>query len=137
VFSVLKIQRIFLTIGFDIAYGTSIHDVTFGPFYTSQRVTKIKPLPVTDRGGLYGCEVLRIPHCLDNWLTTGGKVVRPTHRPRSTPQKRYFSASGTYFCYRLSQPQGLVRLEGIGELKKCIHFIGSRTHGLPTCSIVP
>jgi hypothetical protein len=28
----------------------------------------------------------------------GGKVVSPTHRPRSTPQKHYFSASGTHFC---------------------------------------
>jgi hypothetical protein len=25
--------------------------------------------------------MLRIPHCLDNRLTDGGKVVSPTHRP--------------------------------------------------------
>jgi hypothetical protein len=60
--------------------------------------SKSKAIPVTDRGGLWGCETLRIPHCLDNRLIDGGKVVRPTHRPRSTPQKRYFSASGTNFC---------------------------------------
>jgi hypothetical protein len=36
--------------------------------------------------------MLRIPHCLDNRLTDGGKVVSPTHRPRSTPHKHYFSA---------------------------------------------
>jgi hypothetical protein len=29
---------------------------------------------------------------------TWRKVVSPMHRPRSTKQKHYFSASGTYFC---------------------------------------
>jgi hypothetical protein len=29
-----------------------------------------------------------------------------------------------------------VRLEGLGQLKK-IHLIGTRTHDLPACSIVP
>jgi hypothetical protein len=53
-------------------------------------------MPVTDRGGIYGCEILRIQHCLENRLTDGGKVVSPTHRPRSTPQE-HFSASGTFF----------------------------------------
>jgi hypothetical protein len=33
------------------------------------------------------------------------------------PQKHYFSASGTHFCYRLSKPQGLVWPEGLGKLK--------------------
>jgi hypothetical protein len=42
-----------------------------------------------------GCEMLRIPHCLDSRLTDGGKVVSPTHRPRSTPQKHFFFC----FCY--------------------------------------
>jgi hypothetical protein len=55
-------------------------------------------IPVTGRGGLYGCEMLRMPRCLDNLLTDGGKVVSPTHRPHSTPQKHYFSASGTHYC---------------------------------------
>jgi hypothetical protein len=52
----------------------------------------------TGRGGLYGCEKLRISYYLDNLMTDGGKVVNPTHRPSSTPQKHYFSASGTHFC---------------------------------------
>jgi hypothetical protein len=43
-------------------------------------------------------EMLRIPHCLDNRPTDDGEVVSPTHRPRSTPEKHYFSASGTNFC---------------------------------------
>jgi hypothetical protein len=80
--------------------------------------------------------MLRIPHCLDNWHTDGGKVVSPTHRPRSTPQKHYFSASGAHFCYGLSEPQGLVWPEGLGRLKKFIHLMGSRTRDLPACSIM-
>jgi hypothetical protein len=32
--------------------------------------------------------MLRIPHCLDNRLIDGGKVVSPTHQPHFTPQKR-------------------------------------------------
>jgi hypothetical protein len=43
-------------------------------------------------------ETLRNPHCLDNRFTDGGKVVSPAHRPRSTPQKHYSSASATHFC---------------------------------------
>jgi hypothetical protein len=42
--------------------------------------------------------MLRIQHCLDNRLTDGGKVVSLMHRPCSTPQKHYFSASGTNFA---------------------------------------
>jgi hypothetical protein len=42
--------------------------------------------------------MLRILHCLDNQLTDGGKVISPTHRPRSTLQKHCFSVSGTHFC---------------------------------------
>jgi hypothetical protein len=34
--------------------------------------------------------MLRIPHCLDNRLTDGGKVVSPTHRPHFTHKKHYF-----------------------------------------------
>jgi hypothetical protein len=62
--------------------------------------------------------MVRIPHCLDNRLIDGGKVVSPTNPPRSTSQKHYFPASGTHFCYRLSKPQGLVRQEELGKLKK-------------------
>jgi hypothetical protein len=48
-------------------------------------------IPVTGREGLWGCEMLRIPHCLDIWLTDGGKVASPTHRPLITPQNHYLS----------------------------------------------
>jgi hypothetical protein len=78
-----------------------------------------------------------MPHCTDNRLTDGCKVVSLTRRPRSTPHKYYFSASGTHFCWRLSKSQGLVWPEGLCKLKELIHFIGSRTRDLPACSIVP
>jgi hypothetical protein len=80
--------------------------------------------------------MLRIPYCLDNRLADGGEVIILTHRPRSTPQKCYFSASGTHFSQRLSKPKGLVLPEGLGKLKN-IQLIGSRTRDLPACSIVP
>jgi hypothetical protein len=48
---------------------------------------KNKAIPVTGRGGLLGCEMLKISHCLHNRLTAGGKVVNPTHRPRSASHK--------------------------------------------------
>jgi hypothetical protein len=38
---------------------------------------------------------------------------------------------------RLSKPQGLLRLEGLGKLKKCNELIGSGTRDLPACSVVP
>jgi tRNA (Thr-GGU) A37 N-methylase len=59
----------------------------------------VKRYPVTGLGGLQGCEMLWILHCLDNRLTNGKKVVRPTHGLRFTPQ-------------------GLVRPEGLGKLEK-------------------
>jgi hypothetical protein len=50
---------------------------------------------------------------LDNKLTNGGKILSPTHRPRFTPQKHYFSASGIHFCWRLSEPPGSITAEKI------------------------
>jgi hypothetical protein len=62
--------------------------------------------------------MLRIPQCISNRHTDGGEVISPRHRPRSIPQKHKFSASCTYFCYRLSKFQGLVRPEGLGKCKE-------------------
>jgi hypothetical protein len=36
---------------------------------------KSKAIIVTGRGGLYGCELLRISRCLDKLLTDGGQIV--------------------------------------------------------------
>jgi hypothetical protein len=33
---------------------------------------KSKAIPVTSLGSLQGCEMLRMPHCIDNRLTDGG-----------------------------------------------------------------
>jgi hypothetical protein len=61
-------------------------------------------------------ELLRIPYCLDNWLTDRGEFVSPTHRLHSTPQKHYyFYASGTHFFWRLSKSQSLVWPDGLGK----------------------
>jgi hypothetical protein len=45
-----------------------------------------KDIPVTGRGGPWGCGRLRLPHYLDKWLIDGGKVVSPTRRPHFTPR---------------------------------------------------
>jgi hypothetical protein len=81
---------------------------------------KSKAIPLKGRGGLHGCEMLGIPYCLDNWLTDGSKVVSPMHWSHSTPQKHYFSTSGTHFC----KPKSLARLEGFDKVKTLIHFSG-------------
>jgi hypothetical protein len=75
--------------------------------------------------------MLRIPHCLDNRLTDGVKVVISIHPPHFIPQKHYFYVSGTHFCSRLSKPQGLVRPEGLGKFKKSPHRLSNpRPSGL-------
>jgi hypothetical protein len=59
--------------------------------------------------------MLRISQGLDNRPTDGGNVVSLTHRSCCTPQKHFFVVSGRHFWIN---PKGLVRLEGIGKLKK-------------------
>jgi hypothetical protein len=39
------------------------------------KTSKSKVIPVTGRGGLYDCEMLSIPHCVDNRLTDGDNVA--------------------------------------------------------------
>jgi hypothetical protein len=78
---------------------------------------RVKAIPITGSGGLQACEMLRITHFIDKRLTDGSKVSH-MHRPSSTTQKHYLSASDTHFCQRLSKSQGLVRWEELGELEK-------------------
>jgi hypothetical protein len=47
---------------------------------------KTKAIRITGLGGLECCEMLRVPHCLDNRLIDGGKYVILTHPPHFTPQ---------------------------------------------------
>jgi hypothetical protein len=53
---------------------------------------KSRALPIR---GLEGCEMLRIPRCLDNRLTDGGNVVSP-----NTPAALY-SAETLIFHYSI------------------------------------
>jgi hypothetical protein len=55
---------------------------------------KGKTIPVTGRGGPYGCETSRLPHFLDSRLTDGVEVVSLTRRPPFTLMK----IPGTNFC---------------------------------------
>jgi hypothetical protein len=48
--------------------------------------SKSKAIPVTGRGGLYGCEMSRIPYYLDNRL---GEIVSLTRRQGSSPQEEF------------------------------------------------
>jgi hypothetical protein len=65
--------------------------------------------------------MLRIPHCLDNRLIDGGKVVSPTHPPHFTPQKRY------YFQVILNTSHHLLNVllqlaDKLDLLKKCFWY---------------
>jgi hypothetical protein len=46
-------------------------------------------IPVTDCGGQYGCETLRLPQFLDNWLRDSSEVSLMC-RPSFTPQEDYW-----------------------------------------------
>jgi hypothetical protein len=61
-----------------------------------------KAVPVTGLGGLYGYEIVKIPHCLENRLVNGSYVVSLKRRLPFTPE----ITSVTYFCQRLSKSQG-------------------------------
>jgi hypothetical protein len=74
--------------------------------------------------------------CLDSRLIDGGKVASLAHRPRSALQKHDLSASGTHFFQRLNKPLGLMRLEGLGKIKKILYLVESRTRDLSVCSIM-
>jgi hypothetical protein len=54
---------------------------------------EVKLSPLTGRGGLWGCEMLRIPHFLDNRLKNGIEVV--LYYPETF--------SDIHFCYSRSQ----------------------------------
>jgi hypothetical protein len=72
-----------------------------------------------------------LPHFLDSRLTDDGEVVSLTRR-RPLPFLVLISVRG------LVDPKAIVRLEGLGQLKKISSYlIGSRTRDVPACSIVP
>jgi hypothetical protein len=64
----------------------------------SNRVSTVhasKAIPVTGLGGLQGCEMLRIPHCLDNRLTVNCEILATcssTYSPvRTSLETQYIS----------------------------------------------
>jgi hypothetical protein len=49
-------------------------------------------MPVTDREGPWGCEMLSIPHCLDNRLTVNSEIpatCSSTYSPVRTSQEAH------------------------------------------------
>jgi hypothetical protein len=45
---------------------------------------KVKTIYITGRRGIWACQMLWIPHFIDNQLTGGSKYVSLTRRPLST-----------------------------------------------------
>jgi hypothetical protein len=63
-------------------------------------------------GGLKGCDILRISHCVDNWLTDGGEAVSLTCQPHSTSQKHIpgnHLVSGSVSCRTIVCMTGKIR----------------------------
>jgi hypothetical protein len=74
---------------------------------TEYNIQKSNPIPATGRGGLWGCEMSRIPTFYRQW----------THRWRLgcqpyTPAALYtHKSSGPHFCYMLSNPGAMAWLK--------------------------
>jgi hypothetical protein len=94
-------------------------------------------MSVTGRGGPWYCETSQLSLFIDNRLTYGGKVFRPT-RP-STIYSRPRKVPGTHFCQRTCILQGRsVAIRKKLEIRKIrkIQDLGNRTHYLPAFSTV-
>jgi hypothetical protein len=76
--------------------------------------------------------MLRIPHCLDNRLTDGGKAVSLTHRPIFNPGRLLVLVS----LRGRIDPRAIARLEGLGQLNNPISSpeIKPATCRVPHCA---
>jgi hypothetical protein len=95
--------------------------------------SKGKAIPVTGRGGAWGCETSRLPHFLDTRLT-GGRELSAFPVGRSLPPGRFLvliSVRGWV------NTRAIVRLKGLDQLKNLVTSSGIETGDLPACSIVP
>jgi hypothetical protein len=68
----------------------------------------------------------RLPHCLDNRLTDGSKVIKPYVPAALYPPGRFLVLISVR--HRVD-PRAIMWLEGLGQLKK-IHLIRTWTRGL-------
>jgi hypothetical protein len=84
---------------------------------------KGKDIPVTDRGGPWGCETSRLPHFLDNRLTEGGEVSLTRWSPRKI--------LGSHFYQRLIGPRGYSTTGRVRSIEKSSDLIGNWIRGLP------
>jgi hypothetical protein len=68
----------------------SVHRKAIPQSFLVTTESKSKDILVTGLGGLYGCEMLRIPHCLDNRLTVNCEILATcscTYSPVCTSQE--------------------------------------------------
>jgi hypothetical protein len=63
---------------------------------------KCKAILVRNRGGLYWCEILRIPHCLDKRLKMAMRMLASRIDRSLRPRNIFTFVSGTHFCKRMS-----------------------------------
>jgi hypothetical protein len=66
---------------------------------------KSKVIPVTGRGGMYGCKMSRFTHCLDNRFKDGG--CQP-YKPAA-----FYPAKIFWYSFPLVNPRAMVWLEGL------------------------
>jgi hypothetical protein len=76
---------------------TSVYILPLKPEANIYMESVKKAIPVTVRGGLWGCEMLRALHCLESRLIYGGYFVSLSRSP-PLYSSEIFSASGTNFC---------------------------------------
>jgi hypothetical protein len=82
---------------------------------------KGKTMPVTGRGGPYGCETSRLPHFLDNRLIDSGKVVSLTRRPAALYPRRMLVVNSVRGCV---DRRATVRLGRIKSIENPNDLIG-------------